>query len=203
MRARRFISDTSAATAAEFALVLPLMLLFLFGIIDVGMYGWRINEAEKAAQMGVRYAVVTNVVATDLGTATYIGDTHCTPNPLAAGDTICAAALGKISCGDTGNCTGTTPYPGLTRNAAAFNNIASRVRAIAPWVKTASIKVEYSASGLGYAGDPTIAIAPVVTVKLTNLNIRPMSGFLFGATIGLPTIVRSLTMEDGRGTKSY
>ena len=201
MRRPGFLHNTRAATAAEFALVLPLMLLFLFGIIDAGMYGWRINEAEKAAQMGARYAVVTAMVASDLAAATYIGNTNC-PATLTAGDTICKAALGTLSCGSTGACTATGNNPGTTRNAAAFDKIAARVRAIAPWVPVTGIKVEYTGSGLGYAGDTDIAIAPVVTVKLENMTMQPISGFLFAATIPLPTISRSLTLEDGKGTQS-
>jgi hypothetical protein len=142
------------------------------------------------------------MVASALPTTTYVG-TSCSGTALTAGDPICAEALGKITCGSSGNCVCTTaPCPALTRNSAAFDNIAARVRAIAPWIRTSSIKVEYSGSGIGYAGDPTIAMAPIVTVKLENMNIRPMSGFVFGASVGLPTIIRSLTMEDGKGTRS-
>ena len=54
--------DRSGAGAAEFALVLPLFLMFLLGIIDAGRYMWEHNRAEKATQMGTRYAVVTDMV---------------------------------------------------------------------------------------------------------------------------------------------
>lgn len=206
MIGRHFIQDTRGAAAAEFALVVPVMLLFLLGIIDSGIYAWRFNEAEKAAQMGVRYAVVTNAVASGLTatTNTYVGDTHC-GTTLTAGDAICAAVLGKIVCTSSGaSCTcATAPCPTtLTRDATAFTNVANRIRAIAPWVPTSAIQVEYSGSGLGYAADPSIAIAPIVTVKIVNLNMKPMSGFLFGASIPLPMIARSLTMEDGKGTRA-
>lgn len=201
MTARRFLHDSCGAAAAEFALIVPVMLLFLLGIMDTGVYAWRFNEAEKAAQMGVRYAVVTNLVASDLTTASYVG-TVCPSGTLTAGDSICAGALGKITCGSTGSCTGTAPYPGLTRDGPAFDDIVARVRAFAPWVQASNIQVEYSGSGIGYAGDTNIAIAPIVTVKLVNLNVRPMTGFLFGASVALPTVVRSLTMEDGKGTRA-
>lgn len=206
MTVRRFLHDSCGAAAAEFALIVPVMLLFLLGIMDTGVYAWRFNEAEKAAQMGVRYAVVTNAVASGLTARAndYVGDTHC-GTTLTAGDTICAAALGKISCANTGtNCTcSTTPCPTtLTRDPLAFTYIANRVRAFAPWVQESNIQVEYSGSGIGYAGDTNIAIAPIVTVKLVNLNVRPMTGFLFGASVALPTVVRSLTMEDGKGTRA-
>ena len=50
-RARAFWSDSSGASASEFALVLPLMLIFLLGIMDTGFYAWQINRAEKATQI--------------------------------------------------------------------------------------------------------------------------------------------------------
>lgn len=199
---RCLIRDTCGAAAAEFALILPVMLLFLLGLLDTGLYTWRFNEAEKAAQMGVRYAVVTNLVPSALATTDYVG-TVCPGGTITAGDTICAGALGKITCGSAGSCTCTTaPCPALTRNSAAFDNVAVRIRAFAPWVQPANIQLEYTGSGIGYAGDKSIAIAPIVTVKLINLSIRPMTGFLFGASVGLPTISRSLTMEDGKGTRA-
>lgn len=201
MSLRRLVLDSSGGAAAEFALVVPVMLLFLLGIFDTGYYIWRVAEAEKAAQMGVRYAVVTNLVPSALTSTTFVGTT-CSGSTLTPGDPICAAALGKITCGSTGSCSCTTaPCPTLTRDAAAFDNVAARIRAFAPWVRPANIQLEYSGSGIGYAADPSIAMAPIVTVKLVNLNIRPMTGFLFGARVALPTIVRSLTMEDGKGAK--
>ena len=55
-----------AASAAEFALVLPLLLILLFGTIDAGRFLWAMNRAEKATQMGARYAIVTDPVSTGL-----------------------------------------------------------------------------------------------------------------------------------------
>ena len=48
---------------AEFALVLPVALLFLLGIVDAGRYLYEVNQLEKATQMGARFAVVTDPVA--------------------------------------------------------------------------------------------------------------------------------------------
>ena len=44
---RAFLRDRRGASAAEFALVLPLFLLFLLGTIDAGRYIWAVNEAER------------------------------------------------------------------------------------------------------------------------------------------------------------
>ena len=58
----RLVKDDRASSAAEFALVVPLLLLLMFGIIDVGRYMWTLNQLEKTTQMGVRYAVVSDPV---------------------------------------------------------------------------------------------------------------------------------------------
>lgn len=201
MTLRRFLADERGATAAEFALILPLMLVFLLGMTDVGFYMYQLNQTEKAAQMGVRYAAVSNFVASDLATRNYIGSTAC-GGTLAAGDTICAAALSPVSCGSSGDCTCTGNCPALTRNADAFNGVLARVKAIAPWVQATNVKVEYRGSGLGFAGDPDVQIAPIVTVKLQNLTYRPLSAFVLPVSVAFPMIVRSVTMEDARGTRS-
>ena len=48
-----FLRDTRGASAAEFALVLPIMVIFLLGIMDVGFYAWTINRAEKIGRAHV------------------------------------------------------------------------------------------------------------------------------------------------------
>jgi Flp pilus assembly protein TadG len=65
--------DRSGSSAAEFALVLPLLILLLFGIIDGGRYLWEVNKAEKATQVGARVAVVTDVLETGLKGQRYLG----------------------------------------------------------------------------------------------------------------------------------
>ena len=42
--------NRSGASAAEFALVLPILLILLLGIIDAGRWLWTYNRAEKATQ---------------------------------------------------------------------------------------------------------------------------------------------------------
>ena len=67
------IRDRRGASAAEFALVLPLLILLLFGIIDAGRFMWEINRAEKATQVGARMAVVTDPVSRGLVNHSYVG----------------------------------------------------------------------------------------------------------------------------------
>ena len=190
---RRLLLDRTAASAAEFALVLPLLLLLLLGIIDAGRYMWSVNRAEKAAQMGVRMAVVTDYVSSSIG-ANYIG--QCS---LSAGDSIPASCFSTtITCSNTGAVSCTTG----TANATAFNRVLQRMQLFMPELQANDVQIIYSPSGLGYAGNPNGPdLAPLVTVRLSGLTFQPMI-FLALSSIGLPEVRSSLTFEDGQGSLS-
>lgn len=217
-RLRFFVRGDAGATAAEFALILPVALLFLLGLIDVGRYAWALNRMEKAVQVGARYAVATSIVPSSLNAQDYTGF-NCGSYTLNAGDTICRDALGTIACTSSSGkvactCTPTAlsnscPSNLTTVNSTAFANIVARIRAIAPMVSAANVTVKYSGSGIGYAGDPSkddagqplSQIAPVVTVQLTNLKLQTIS--LLGARIRMPSFQYSQTLEDGNGAIAY
>lgn len=195
------IRDRRASSAAEFALVLPLLLIFLLGLIDAGRLMWTWNRAEKATQMGVRYAVATDPVAT--GIATY---SFATGASIPQGSSIDASYFSSMTCNSTncGTCSGSvcnslmTPY-----NSTAFTNIVNRMRAFLPELTAANVEVLYSNSGIGYAGDPNGPdLAPLVTVRLRNMAFRPIALVLFNAPITLPSFSAALTMEDGQGIVS-
>ena len=190
---RRLLLDRTAASAAEFAMVLPLLLLFLLGIIDAGRYMWSINRAEKAAQMGVRMAVVTDYVSSSIG-ANYVG--QCS---LTAGDPIPASCFSTtITCSGGGTVSCTTG----TANAAAFNGVLQRMQLFMPELQSSDVQIIYSPSGLGYAGNPSGPdLAPLVTVRLSGLTFQPTIFLAFGS-IGLPEVRSSLTFEDGQGSLS-
>lgn len=213
MALRTFLQNRSGATAAEFALVLPIALLLFFGIIDVGRYVWAINELEKSVQAGARYAVATDIVPDGLNSADYVGDTSC-GTTLTAGDTICKEALGTISCSSasgTVSCTcETSPCPTLgTANTTAFTNIVSRMNVIDARIRASNVTIKYSGSGLGYAGDPATDddgndlsdIAPIVTVEVPSVPFRAL--LLLGGGVDLPRVSYSLTLEDGVGAMAY
>lgn len=205
----RFKGSQVGATAAEFAMVLPVAILFLLGTIDVGRLMWTWNKAEKATQFGARYAVVTNIIPSGLNSYSFavsggipqgdlipqssFGGAHCelasATNPLSA-----------LSC--TCNTGATCPALGIA-DPSAFSNIVDRMRLMEPSIAKNNVVVEYNYSGLGYAGDPNgINIAPLVTVKLRNMTFTPLVFQAFGTSITLPDFRASLTLEDGSGTVS-
>jgi hypothetical protein len=200
---RRLLLDRSAASAAEFALILPLLLLLLFGIIDGGRWMWAYNQAEKATQMGARFAVVSYPV-TDGIDASYLG-----VGGLTQGDLIPASAFGKVSCSDSGcSCSppdGAPPCPpgGLgSFSQANFEHIVDRMKLFAPEIGYSNVKVEYSSSGLGYAGNPNGAdLSPLVTIKLERLQFTPITSLML-ATLKMPSFTTTLSAEDLTGSQS-
>lgn len=197
---RGLLLDRRAASAAEFALVLPLLMVALFGIIDGGRYFWEVNKAEKATQMGARFAVVTDPVASGLTDEDYVGQYG-----LTQGDVIPASALDPVVCTNSGDCTCTGNCPGdLARDNDAFQDIVDRMKLFKQDITASQVKITYSGSGLGFAGDPNgMEIAPLVTVELDNASFTPLTSMLFGGfAVSLPTFRTTLTAEDSSGTES-
>jgi Flp pilus assembly protein TadG len=199
VKIRALFRNCSGSAGAEFAMVLPLLLIVIFGIIDAGRFMWEVNEAQKAVQAGARYAVVTNPVASGITTASFIG-----VDGLTQGDRIPAGELGAITCTSSG-CSGTGCPAGMDCSSAdstAFAAIVATMHNLFPSINAANVTVIYSGSGIGYAGDPNGAqIQPLVTIKLQNLSFQPISTLLF-ASIPLPSFSTTLTAEDLSGTTS-
>lgn len=206
----RLAHDENGGPAAEFALVLPVALLFLAGIIDVGRYMWTYNEAEKATQMGVRYAVTTDAVPS--GLAGYSFAQSCS---VTQGNQISTAQFPGMTCQGGGTVAAPTvicTFPTAsscanaiptTSNATAFGNIVSRMRLFKPDILPTQVNIRYSNSGLGYAGDPTgMDVAPLVTITVTGLQFKPLTTQILGLAFTIGPFSYSLTMEDGQGTYS-
>ena len=202
--------DRRGASAAEFALVLPLLLLLLLGIIDAGRFLWETNRAEKATQMGARYAIVTNVIPTALVDADYTNTANCDDDNdgtfescTTGSDLKNPNALGQLTCTSSSCNCAVAPCPGSPAiPAESFTNLVSRMQAMKPDITASNVQVEFRGSGIGYAGDPTgMDIVPLVTVRLTDVQFRPI--FLFGgAAFDLPSFATTLTAEDSVGTQA-
>ena len=198
---RDLARHSGGASAAEFALVLPLLLILLFGIIDAGRWIWTYNRAEKATQMGARFAVVADPVAPGVASS-YLG-----VGGLTQGDLIPASAFGKITCTSSGCSCTTTPCPAIgTVDPQTFTNIVDWMRIFMPEVQASNVVIEYSSSGLGYAGNPNGAdLYPLVSVRLgspaTPVQFRPVTSLML-ATLNMPTFTTSLTAEDLIGGQS-
>ena len=197
----RLVRDRTAASAAEFALVLPLLMILLFGIIDAGRFLWEFNEAEKATQMGVRYAVATDPALS--GLAGYSFSTNAS-DLIPAGSTVPTANFTKAACTNT-SCTCTSTTGGFCAtaglNSTAFGNIVNRMALMYPPITNANVEVDYKNVGLGFAGNPDGAdVSPLVTVKLRGLTFHPITCFVFACSFNMPDFSAALTAEDLSGS---
>jgi hypothetical protein len=199
----RLFRSEGAGSAAEFALVLPVLLIFLFGIIDGGRFLWEFNRAEKATQMGVRYAVVTDPALSGLSTFSFATSTS---DLISAGSAVPTANFTSAAC-TSANCTcvsSTGGFCGTTSlNLTAFDNIRQRMAFMYPPITDANVEIDYKNVGLGFAGNPDGAdVSPLVTVKLKGLTFHPITCLVFACSIGMPDFSAALTAEDLSGTVS-
>lgn len=215
MQRHSLMRCSRGASAAEFAIVLPLLLLLLFGIIDAGRWLWVYNQAEKATQVGARMAIVTNVLAPGLITEDYAGQ-EFGGVPLQSGDLIPAEALGVVLC-NTGGCScPNAPCPESlgTMDATTFAAIVDRMKRMFPAVTPGNVEIRYSGSGLGSAGAlppvgpgggpapaESIEISPLVTVSLRDMTFAPIT-FLLLAEMEMPDFRTTMTAEDLSGIYS-
>lgn len=205
-RLRRILRAEDGAGAAEFALLLPVIIFFLLAIIDVGRFAWAFNKAEKATQVGARWAAVTNMVPSALASYSFAvtgGIVQGTPVPESSFLTVeCSSNGSAVSC----SCPNGAPCGfGTTADATAFREIVVRMKTIKQDIGEANVAVVYRNSGLGYSGDPNGPdVAPIINVRLRNMTFRPLSLLVFGVgSLPMPTFSYSLTMEDGQGNVGY
>jgi Flp pilus assembly protein TadG len=199
-RLSNFVRDTRAAAAAEFALIIPVLLVAIVGTIDVGRFAWALAMSEKATQVGARWAVATDMVASGL-----MNYSFATSAGVPAGTPVNATLFPGIICDNTG-CTcasgGTCNFP-TTADNAAFGRLVTRMREINPDITAANVVVTYAWSGLGFAGDPNGPdVAPLTTVSLRNMQFAPATLLVLRTNINMPQFAYTLPMEDGSGTTS-
>ena len=210
MTARLLLQCPKGASAAEFAMVLPLLLLLIFGIIDGGRFVWEMNRAQKATQYGARFAAVTDMVPARLASYSFATDSEVPAVP--PGSAVPRTSFTSVSCTAAGCAVGdpaddckieetpTGPSPGFDPEALA--RIARRMRVIYPVIQDSNVRVTYCNVGLGFAGDPHGPdVAPQIIISLTGLDFVPLTSLLL-ATVPLPASSGSMTLEDGIGNVS-
>lgn len=176
---RRFRRDVRGAAAAEFVLILPILLLPLVGMVDVGVFAVQRMQVDSASQAGV--AAAWHVCANPLAPA---NQTNCT----AGGGDLAAAVTAAVQSTNLGTkvTLSATPIVGYycATEAGAITSVA------ATWdiaATTAPTKPANCSSVI--TGSKT---APAQYIQVTvSAPYTPVFGALRAAGVLPVTITRS------------
>jgi hypothetical protein len=147
----------------------------MFFVIEVILYMFFLASLEKAAEAGVRAAVVTSpVVSVPLKNV-------ATRSGMRAGE----------ECGRSG-CQGFVQRCEGTCSGDVFRDrILPRMQAFNGRITRANISIEYRSTGIGFAGGPTV---PMVTVTIRDVPFQTGLRGIWQPT--LPPRSASMTGED-------
>ncbi len=202
----RLAQDQRGAAAVEVAIVFGVLLVLTVALFEFALALWQWNSAEKATQLGVRYAVESDPVATAF--TSYSGVTDGNFQPGTSLDTSKVAAF-TVRCTSSGcicpgGCGAFGGNPGW--DAVAFDAIALKMRGIFPRIQRENVVVEYRHVGMGFAGRLGGDLVPTVTLELQGLTfdfllLSFLGPMLYGATtmpagFPMPSFAATLTGED-------
>jgi hypothetical protein len=170
---RSFAKDTAGSSTIQFVVMfLGFIAVFAF-VIQTAIYLYMVASMQKAAEAGVRMAVISAPMAggnamlqkIEKSAGHEYGERCRTPlssGASATGDP-CVRFVTPFKCGpDDGACSG------------PFNSVLNEMRGYNGGITADNVTITYSDVGIGFAGGPR---RPMVTVKVSGVNF---SGGLFG-----------------------
>lgn len=185
---RNVLTDRKGTSSVEFAMVMMVLFLFVFGIVDAARMMWHWNAAAKAVHWGTRFAVVNDPA--DDG----MSNIDCL---IAAGGNgvVCPASTmpNPVVCTQSGCTNGIGTF-----DSAAFTATVNEMRRIYDRITAADVRIEYTHIGLGFSGNPYGSdIVPLTTVSLTGMVFNFVTPGLSGIiSVNLPNFRTSMTGED-------
>ena len=181
---RKLAADRGGSVAVENAIVFGLLIVLTIALIEFSVALWQWNTAEKGTELGVRYAVQSDPVATAFLNYDAVsggdfdpGDLITTTGPLPSFTISCTS--GVCECFDKVNDTACDAFSaGLTTGTRddfdpiAFNAIITRMDGVfrGSDLGPGNVRIDYSHVGTGFAGRPGMHIVPAVTVRLTGVT---------------------------------
>lgn len=169
---RQFKRNESGATLVELGIVLPLLLLLLFGFIDFARLGFTYVMTGKAMDRAVRMAVVLSPPCADVPLVNARGGSSTSGlrygTSCSAQSDLCVTPATQICTLDTAHPTATTIWTSITNLMPAD-------------ATAANIELSYEFTpDLGFLGGP---YTPIVTARITNLDFQFVTSL--GALAGL------------------
>ena len=199
--------DQTGAVFAEFAILMPIVVIIVCGSIDFLYAFYQLNAAAKAVEVGARIAAVSDPVAGRLNNL----PNEAVLNGAEPGGLIpwFTVTCNDRRCACAGTCTGMTENPFDSaamnrlvygRNATSCGNATSYYTTgmcdILSSITPANVVIVYTQTSLGYAGRPGGPV-PTITVLLRNMEFN----FFFltpllGLHIAMPPMTTTVTAED-------
>lgn len=167
---RRLVRCKRGATAAEFGLVLPMMVVLSLGILEFTLVMLHIHQANEATRRAAR-VVVTSPPIADLAN-------------LPTANVLCGGASSGVTCTGGGVTASTT-----------FNSALAQAQLVLPTANAENLQVMYRSSGIGDITTPG-GLLSQVTVSLVGVQhqfvvLQALVPGL-GPTIQLPAFATSL-----------
>ena len=161
-RTLKFLRNRRGAAGAEFAILSLIFAGVLLGILDFNRLLWEYNRIEKACQVGVRFAVMNDMVSN--GMANWEGDQNGCPKASIV--PVDAFSPNPVLCGDNSDCSGTGFNPD------AYQNIVNEMGKIYGRVLSdpnATVRITYENIGMGICGNGSgVDIWPQTTVEISG-----------------------------------
>ena len=130
MRVHKKLRSESGASAVEFALLLPVLMMILFGIIEFGLALYRQAILTNASREGARLGIVQSVPPITTAQIDAVIDNYLTPAGITPGNVARTIVAGGVT-GTPVQVTLTLPYtftvlPGLVTGLAPVINLTAR-----------------------------------------------------------------------------
>lgn len=179
-----FLLNQRGSSSVEFVLVIFAILATVFFVLEVTLYLFFSASLHKAAQAGLRAAVVSTPVAAG------VPERNARSEDGIFGVDCSDASAPCVPFNDV-SCSGDNCLP------AEFNRIFAHMSGFAGQLQPEHVTVSYQWVGLGFAGGPTI---PLVTVTVAGVPFQTgVVGLLLtnaGVLSTLPAHTVSMTGED-------
>lgn len=195
------IQDRSGAVAVEFAMVFIFCLALTLGLLDGTFAYFQWIRTDKALQEGIRTAVVSDYILSDLGSFECFDGSGadwglpCSGSTLKIPTAKCTSDGTAVTCTCSSNCGGSVNLANV--NQTAFDAIVNRMQVYNPNLQAQNLVIAYTDVGLGFAGRPGGAV-PAVTLSLQNMayDFFVLNSLFNIPAINMPSMATTLTGED-------
>lgn len=140
---RRLVTSRGGATAVEFAMIAPLLVVLSVAMLEFGLIMFDYHRYSEATRRGVRLAMINTPI-------TSLANLASTP----------------VNCEGTGG-GGVTCTGAVVSSAATFTTLFADMQAIVPDLTADKVTVSYADSAVTNISG---MVTPVVTVSLSNVT---------------------------------